>query len=108
MDATNIRVDSTLLESHQGKIVRVIGKCDSYDASSDTATLISTGAVHLNLQSGEALEVNKNYEVIGKVSATSTNVSVYTVTPLSDNLNLENAQKLVHYTHKVPELYYDN
>ncbi|KAK6459436.1 replication factor A protein 3 [Scheffersomyces xylosifermentans] len=106
MDAANIRVDATLVAQHQGKLVRIIGKCESYDSDSLTATIISNGSISLTLQEGEVLKVGKIYEIIGKVSTSDYKVNVYNVIELSDNVNLEVAQKLVQYVHKVPELFY--
>lgn len=104
MDAANIRIDASLLQSHQGKLVRIIGKCESYDGSSNTATLNSNGSIPLSLQN-DSLIVGKNYEIIGK-NSTNNSVNVYSVIELSDNINLDIAQKLVSYVHKVPELFY--
>ncbi|CUM67594.1 uncharacterized protein PRCAT00005294001 [Priceomyces carsonii] len=106
MEVASVRIDSSLLNENQGKVVRIIGKCESYDPSSSTATFISGGPINLNLTTGESLNVNSKYEVIGKVGASDQNVSVYSVIELSDNINLEVAEKLVKYVHKVPELFH--
>jgi replication factor A3 len=105
MDAANIRIDASLLLANQGKLVRIIGKCESYDGSSNTATLNSNGTIPLSLQN-DSLVVGKNYEIIGKCSSNNLGVNVYSVIELSDNINLDVAQKLVSYVHKVPELFY--
>ncbi|EGW32321.1 uncharacterized protein SPAPADRAFT_138892 [Spathaspora passalidarum NRRL Y-27907] len=101
----NIKVDSTLLASNQNKVVSLFGKCESYDQSSNTAIVISNGPVKLELPEGEPITINKNYEIIGKATGDSS-VRVFSVTELTDNFNLDLAHKLVHYTHKVPELFY--
>ena len=105
MDAANIRIDASLLLANQGKLVRIIGKCESYDGSSNTATLNSNGTIPLSLQN-DSLVVGKNYENIGKCSSNNLGDNVYSVIELSDNINLDVAQKLVNYVHKVPELFY--
>lgn len=107
MDAANIRIDATLLQSHQGKLVRIIGKCESFDSNSSVGTLSSNGPVNLTFTAGDILVPGKNYEIIGKVSHNNLTVNVYSVVGLSDNVNLEVAQKLVQFVHKVPELYYE-
>lgn len=106
MDAASIRIDATLLKEHQGKIVRLIGKCESYDPSASSAILISNGQVNISLATGESMEINKIYEIIGKVSSTEEKVTVYSIIELSDNLNLDIANNLVKYVHKVPELFF--
>lgn len=107
MDAANIRIDATLLQSHQGKLVRIIGKCENFDSNSSAGTLSSNGPVNLTFAGGDILVPGKNYEIIGKVSSNNVTVNVYSVIELSDNVNLEVAQKLVQFVHKVPELYYE-
>lgn len=106
MDAASIRIDSTFLEQHQGRLVRIMGKCQSYDPSSNNSILISNGPVTLIFNPGEELVVNKNYEIIGKVGTSDLSVRVLSAIELSDNLNFDTAQKLVSYVHKVPELFY--
>lgn len=107
MDAANIRIDASLLPSHQGKLVRIIGKLESYNPSSQSGSLSSNGSIKLNLtQSDTALQVNKIYEIIGKVSTSDASVNVYSSVEFSDNTNLDVAAKLVQYTHKVPELFF--
>ncbi|KAG7666090.1 uncharacterized protein J8A68_000346 [[Candida] subhashii] len=109
MEAANIRIDATLLQANQGKLVRIIGKCESFDRHSNIATLISNGPITLEIPMEINMEITKNYEIIGKVSSNSSNlnVHVFSVIELSDNLNLDVAQKLVQYVHKVPELFFD-
>ncbi|KAI5968761.1 hypothetical protein CANMA_002197 [Candida margitis] len=122
MEATTKRIDATLLQQNQNNLVRIIGKCESYDTSTQQAILISNGSVKLDLSSATqdgagndgdnngdgALQVNKNYEIIGKVSHNPSDlkVHVYSVVSLTDNLNLNAVEKLVQYTYKVPELFY--
>jgi replication factor A3 len=105
MDTANIRIDASLLATHQGKLVRIIGACESYDSSSESGVLNSNGPIKLTLQN-DSLAVGKNYEIIGKVSTSNNSVNVYSVIELSDNVNMEVAQKLVSYVHKVPELFH--
>lgn len=106
MDAASIRIDSTLLQQHQGRLVRIMGKCESYDPASNNSTLLSNGPITLISNAGEPLVVNKNYEIIGKVGSNDLSVRVLSAIELSDNLNFDVAQKLVSYVHKVPELFY--
>lgn len=106
MDATIIRIDAPLVGSHQGKIVKIAGKVLAYDHLSNTATIDSNGPIQFSLNPSQELEVNKIYEIIGKVSTSSLEVNAYSVIRLSDNFNLLVALKLVEYVHKVPELYY--
>merc|ERR1712080_82339 len=118
MEATTKRIDATLLQLNQNNLVRIIGKCESYDANHQQAILISNGSIKLDLSSAAAasdgsngngtLQVNKNYEIIGKVSHNPSDlkVHVYSIVELTDNLNLKAAEKLVQYTYKVPELFY--
>ncbi|CCG20756.1 hypothetical protein CORT_0A03680 [Candida orthopsilosis Co 90-125] len=119
MEATTKRIDATLLQQNQNNLVRIIGKCESYNATSQSAILISNGSIKLDLSSAAAqdsnngdgssvLQVNKNYEVIGKVSHNPSDlkVHVYSIVELTDNLNFKAVEKLVHYTYKVPELFY--
>ncbi|KAK6463816.1 replication factor A protein 3 [Scheffersomyces coipomensis] len=107
MEASQIRIDATLLETHKGQLVRLIGKVQSYDTSRAAGVVDSNGEVRIQIQdSNEYPSVGKIYEFIGKVSSNSLDVTVYSIVELSDNTNLDVAQKLVHYVHKVPELYY--
>lgn len=105
MDTANIRIDASLLATHQGKLVRIIGVCESYDSSSESGVLNSNGPIKLTLQN-DSLLVGKSYEIIGKVSTSNNSVNVYSVIELSDNVNMEVAKKLVSYVHKVPELFH--
>lgn len=106
MDAASIRVDAKLVPLHKGKIVRIIGKCQLYDAASHSAMLDSNGPLDVVLNPGELLTVNHNYELIAKVSPDATAVRVLSTIELSDNLDFAVAAKLVEYVHKVPELYF--
>lgn len=100
------RIDSTLLEANKGKVVRFIGKCESFNGPSNTATVIATGTINLALNGEDTLQVGKIYEITGKLNASNLVVQVYNVIEFSDNTNLEAAQKLAQFTHKVPELFY--
>lgn len=100
MEAANIRIDAPLLSSHQGKLVRIIGKCTSPTA------LESNGPVALSTTNIDPLIPGKFYEIIGKVSPNNPSVNVYSVLQLSDNVNMDMVSKLVQYVHKVPELFY--
>ncbi|CAH2351011.1 putative replication factor A protein 3 [[Candida] railenensis] len=106
MDAASIRIDAPLVAQNQGKIVRIIGTCESFDSSSNHAVLKSNGSISLVLNSGDSLDINKNYEIIGKVNTDASSVRVLSIIELSDNINFEAVQKLVSYVQKVPELYY--
>lgn len=106
MDAASIRIDATLLQQYQGKLVRLMGKCESYDPSSNTATLSCNGTINLICNPDESFVVDKNYEIIGKVGTNDTSVFILSAIELSDNLNMDVVKKLVEYVHKVPELYY--
>lgn len=96
MDAPTLRIDAPLIPSHQGRLVRIIGKC------LDKTTLDSNG--HVSLSTDESLKVNLFYEIIGKVS-TGDVVNVYSVVELSENIDMNVVKKLVEYVAKVPELF---
>ena len=91
MEASNIRIDGTLLQANKNKLVRVMGKC----------------AIKLDLSqvTDSPLEIHKNYEIIGKVSGDELKIFVYSVIELSDNLDINAASKLAQYAQKVSELY---
>lgn len=101
------RIDSTLMDAHKGQVVRVMGKCESFDQGSRTGTIVATGPINLSLPDAEDMVVGQNYELTGKVSADGKKITGYKVLELSDNLNLDAAQKMARFTHKVPELYSD-
>ncbi|CAI5756961.1 unnamed protein product [Candida verbasci] len=108
MEASNIRVDATLLQENQNNLVRIMGSCESVDKNTNCATIISNGPITLDLnhtQLDKQLIPGKNYEIIGKVSNSSLKVHVYSVIQLSDNLNLDFATKFVQYSQKVPDIY---
>lgn len=106
METQSIRVDSGLLNSHNGDVVRVIGRLESYDPSRSVATLVSNGNIQLDIsQIQSPLQLHKVYEVIGKASG-GQQVLVYSLLELSDNTSVDAAAKLAHYVHKVPELFY--
>lgn len=104
MDTASIRIDASLLQENEGKIVRIMGSCQSFDAPARHALLEANGTVNLKLVSDETLTVGKNYEIIGKVGDGQL-VQTYSLVELSDNVNLQMASKLVQYIKKVPELY---
>lgn len=106
MDAASVRIDATLLQEYQGRLVRIIGKCESFDPSSSHGTILSNGPITIISAPGELLSVSKNYEIIGKVGSNDLKVRVLSAIELSDNVNLDHAEKLVKYVHKVPELFY--
>ena len=106
MDAISKRIDGTLLQDNQGKLVRIIGKLEQHDGNS--AILISNGSIQLNLSaitSNINIEINNNYEIIGKVGDDLL-ITVYSILEISDNFNFDNYYKLCGYVSKVPELYY--
>lgn len=106
MDATSKRIDGTLLQVNQGKVVRVIGKMEQYDESS--AIIKSNGDINLNLSTlttGLDIQVGSNYEVIGKIGDDLT-ITVYSILEISDNFKFENYYHMIQFVNKVPELYY--
>ena len=105
MDAISVRIDATHVEKNQSKLVRFMGKCQSYDPSSNHAIVLSNGTISLITNPGETLNVNKNYEIVGKVGNNDLDVRVLSAIELSDNLNLDHYVKLVDFAHKVPELF---
>lgn len=107
MEACSVRVDAKLLKSYEGKLVRIIGKCESFNDKQKTGSLNSNGIINVNMTMNEPLSVNKNYEIIGKVMPNNCTVSVYSYILLSDNIKFDICNNLVQYVHKVPELYYD-
>ncbi|RCK63284.1 Replication factor A protein 3 [Candida viswanathii] len=107
MEATNIRVDASLIQNNSGRIVRIMGKCESFDQASHQAIILANGTANLDLsQVDDVLEIHKNYEFIGKAGVDQ-KIRVYSVVPLSDNLDLNIAAKLVLFANQVPELYTD-
>ncbi|ABN68224.2 predicted protein [Scheffersomyces stipitis CBS 6054] len=108
MDATKVRINASLVEKYQGKLVRLIGKCQSFDPINKIATLDSNGEVRLEFFDEVNLAVGKIYEITGKVSSNEQKVHAQAVTELSDNTNLEIADKLVSYSQKVPELFIES
>lgn len=106
MDAASIRVNAATLKDFPGRVVRLIGKATSVDPSSDSATLDAGGPVHVSTHGSEQIEAGKFYEVIGKCSVSDFKINSYSVMPLSDNLNLEMANKLAALVPKVSELFY--
>ncbi|KAK6205196.1 replication factor A protein 3 [Scheffersomyces amazonensis] len=107
MEASQIRVDATLLGSNQGKLVRLIGKVKSFNPSTGVGTVDSNGDVTVILNLSEnSIQIDHIYEFIGKIGTSDLDVTVYSSVEFSENTNLEVAQKLVSFVHKVPELYY--
>lgn len=106
MDAASIRVNASTVKDFAGRIVRVVGKVESYDSQSQLARLDAGGAVDIQLTTGDILEVGKAYEVIGKTSVSDYKVNAYLVMAISDNVNLDTANKLASYVQKVPELFF--
>ena len=107
MEATNVRIDASLVGTNSGKIVRVMGKCESFDQASHQAIILCNGTINLDLsQVEDVLEIHKNYEFIGKVGV-DMKIRVYSIVLLSDNLDFNIASKLAQYAQKVPELFTD-
>lgn len=94
------------LKDFPGKVVRIIGKIISIDQGSDSATIDAGGSVTISTHGNEELEVGKNYEIIGKVNVSDYVINSYSVLKLSDNVDLNIAQKLALMVPKVPELFY--
>lgn len=106
MDAASIRVTSLTLKDFPGKVVRVIGKATNVDNGNDSASLDADGPITVSTHGNEQLELGKIYEVIGKVNVSDYSINSYLVMKLSDNVDLEAAQKLARMVPKVPELFY--
>lgn len=106
MDAASIRVDATSLKDFAGKVVRIVGKVDTYDRASDSARIDANGSIDVSVHSNDELEVGKIYEVIGKVGVSDFRVNAYSVLRLSDNVNLDASNRLAKFVQKVPELFY--
>ncbi|SGZ57281.1 CIC11C00000004862 [Sungouiella intermedia] len=68
MDAASVRVNSTTLREFAGRIVRVVGKVESFDGASELARLNAGGPVDVLVPPGSHLEEGKIYEIIGKAS----------------------------------------
>ena len=102
MEASNIRIDGTLLQANKNKLVRVMGKCESFDHASNQAIIVCNGTIKLDLSqvTDSPLEIHKNYEIIGKVSGDELKIFVYSVIELSDNLDINAASKLAQYAQK--------
>lgn len=106
MDAASIRVTALTLQEFPGKVVRIIGKVTTVDPSTDLATIDAGGSVTVSTHGNEQLEIGKIYEVIGKLSVSDLSINTYSILELSDNVNLEIAQKFAKMVPKVPELFY--
>lgn len=106
MDAASVRINATTLRDFPGRVVRVIGKATAVDKLGDTATLDANGPVHVSTHGGDEIEEGNIYEIIGKISASDYKINSYSVARLSDNLNLEIANKLAAIVPKVSELFY--
>ncbi|GEQ68401.1 hypothetical protein JCM33374_g2069 [Metschnikowia sp. JCM 33374] len=106
MDAASIRVNATTLKDFPGRVVRVIGKVTAVDSFADSATLDASGPVHVSTHGAEQFEEGKIYEVIGKCSVSDFKINSYSTMRLSDNLNLDMANKLASMVPKVSELFY--
>lgn len=106
MDAASVRVNATTIKEFAGRIIRVVGKVDSFDPPSQLARLNAGGAVDVQVPQGNVLEVGKMYEVIGKASVSDFRVNAYSMMEISDSTNLEMANQLASYVQKVPELFY--
>lgn len=104
MESASVRIDASLLNESEGKLVRIMGSCQSSDPQSRHASIEANGNVNLKLVSDDTLTVGKNYEVIGKVNEDHL-VQTYSALELSDNIDLKMSSKLVQYIKKVPELY---
>lgn len=104
MDAASIRVNATTLPDFSGRIVRVIGKVQSFDSASDSARVDAGGSIDLSCH--DQLQVGKIYEFIGKAGASEKKVNVYSSMEMSDNTDVTVANKLADYVKKVPELFY--
>ncbi|KAI5963527.1 uncharacterized protein KGF55_002407 [Candida pseudojiufengensis] len=110
MDAPTKRINAPLLQANQNKLVRIIGKCEEYNPASQEATLISNGSITLDLSAvssdhQDLLEVNKIYEVLGKVANDTLKINVYSIIKFTDNTNLKAAEKLVELSARAPELF---
>ncbi|SGZ57136.1 CIC11C00000002509 [Sungouiella intermedia] len=106
MDAASVRVNSTTLREFAGRIVRVVGKVESFDGASELARLNAGGPVDVLVPPGSHLEEGKIYEIIGKASVSDFKINAYSMLEVSDNTNLDVANKLATYVQKVPELFY--
>lgn len=101
-----MRVNASTVKDFAGRVVRVVGKVESYDGPSQLARLDAGGPVDVQLTSGDVLEVGRSYEVIGKVGVSDYRINVYSIMQISENANLDVANKLASYVQKVPELFY--
>lgn len=106
MDAASVRVNATTIREFAGRIIRVVGRVESFDPPSQLGRLNAGGAVDVQVPPGDVLEVGKTYEVIGKASVSDFRVNAYSILEISDNTNLDVANKLASYAQKVPELFY--
>lgn len=105
MDTASRRIDSTLIQNNQGKLVRIIGKLDQYNGT--TAVLNSNGSIPLELSTlltELELSVNNNYEIIGRITD-SLNITVFAITAISDNFNFDNYYNMVKIIDHVTELF---
>lgn len=65
-DAT-ARIDSTLLETHRNRVVRVIGKAQVVNPDGNTVVFDSNGTIKLLMPPNISFEEHQYYEVTGKV-----------------------------------------
>lgn len=105
MDAASVRVNASTISDFAGRVVRLVGTVDSFDANSQLARFNAGGPVDVSVN-GERLQVGKPYEVIGKVGVSDYKINAYSVMTISENTNLDLANKLASYVQKVPELFF--
>lgn len=106
MDAASIRVNASTIKDFAGRVVRVVGRVESFDSVSDSARIDAGGAIDVSIHSNDKLETGKAYEIIGKVGVSDYKVNAYSVLPLSDNVDVDVANQLAKFVQKVPELFY--
>ncbi|CAN3353530.1 hypothetical protein DICA3_F31626 [Diutina catenulata] len=103
MDATNVRVDASMVSENQGKVVRSVGKCKSASIDGNTAVLEANGEINLSFDD-QHMEEGKIYEVMGKVNSSNV-IQMYVAVELADDTNIELASRLAKLASKVPEVF---
>ncbi|KAG5354598.1 Replication factor A protein 3 [Yarrowia sp. B02] len=101
---TTPRINSTLLSSHHGKTVRIIGKAGSHEGG--IFTFDANGPLKVKPDENEFVE-GRFYELVGKVED-SGELTCLQSTDFGTNIDLEQVGKLVAYCQKFPTVFGDS
>jgi len=101
-------VDAKHIEQFPNRTVKVIGKLDKYDTSSQTGVLQANGVVNLKFPANSpSYAEGKWYEFVATVDGSDSSLKVIEGVDMGDQLNEKALNKMVELCHKFPELFYD-